>query len=116
MNAFTGEGLSPAQLGMQESLRKLLKYRKGSRAIQAGETTHFAPEDGVYLMARVLGDETVVLVINKNEGPVLLDTGRFGELGLGGEQLRNVLTGAGILWADSVSLPRRGAYVFTTRQ
>jgi len=47
---------------------------------------------------------------------VLLDTGRFGELGLGGEQLRNVLTGAGILWADSVSLPRRGAYVFTTRQ
>ena len=116
VNAFTGEGLSPAQLGMQESLRKLLQYRKDSRAIQAGETTHFAPEDGVYLMARALGDETVVLVINKNEGPVLLDTGRFGELGLGGEQLRNVLTGAGILWADSVSLPRRGAYVFTTRQ
>jgi glycosidase len=81
-NAFTGEGLTDAQKDMQSYLKKLLNYRKTSNAIHEGKTLHFAPEQGVYVLFRILGDETVVHILNKNDKPIDLDLSRFEEAGL----------------------------------
>lgn len=80
VNAFTGEGLSDAQKDMQLYLKKLLNYRKSSKAIHEGKTIHFAPENGVYVLFRILKDETVVHILNKNEAPVHLDLNHLRKL------------------------------------
>ncbi len=113
VNAFTGEGLSPSQRQMQQRLRRLLRFRRGSTAMKQGETVHFAPEDGVYVLARKEGAETVVLVLNKNEEEVLLNLDRFQELGLSGP-LHEVLRDQKISWGDSLLLRGKGAYLLAS--
>ena len=115
VNAFTGEGLSKEQKGMQDFLKTILNYRKSSKAIQKGKTVHFAPENGVYLISRISGDEKIVLILNKNGEPVALDLERFRELELQGETMKNLITGENLEWGDSMTLPSRGAYFLTTK-
>ena len=113
-NAFTGEGLGSEALGLQDYLRRILEYRKGSAALHGGETLHFVPENGVYLLARRKGQETVVLVLNKNENAVTLPLGRFTELGLDGKTVRDLLGDKTLQWSESLLLDAPGAYIFTT--
>ena len=116
VNAFTGEGLSDDQKAMQEFLKSVLNYRKGSKAIHDGKTLHFVPENGVYVISRSLDNETVVLVLNKNENPTTIDLNRFSELGLKDKTLTNILTKEKITWGDTLTLDKRGVTMFTTQQ
>ena len=84
INAFNGAGLSDDQLEMQSYLKILLNYRKQSDAIHRGNTIHFSPEKGVYVLFRKSNTETVVHILNKNENAVDLDLSRFAEIGLDG--------------------------------
>ena len=115
VNGFTGEGLSDDQKSMQLFLKTILNYRKNSDAIHNGETKHFAPENGTYLLARYTDNETVVHIINKNEDILELDLTRFKELNLEGKTLRNILTGNTITWSDKMTLESKGSYLFTTK-
>lgn len=114
-NAFTGQNLSPSQKEMQAFVKTLLNYRKHSRAISQGATLHFAPENGIYVLMRMVEEETVVLIINKNEAPVSLDLQRFDEAGLKGKKLRNIQTGELIEWGNTLKLNRKGSYLLTTK-
>jgi len=100
---------------MQSYLKKLLNYRKTSKSIHEGKTLHFAPEHGVYVLFRILGDETVVHILNKNDKPMDLDLSRFEEAGLKGKTLKNIITGETISWNDSLTLKVKGSYIFTTK-
>lgn len=115
VNAFTGAGLSKDQKDMQSFLKTLLNYRKHSEAIQNGEMTHFAPQNGIYLISRSSKNEIIVLILNRNEEPVELDLERFKELGLEGKELKNIISGKTISWDDSLELPERGPYFLTTK-
>lgn len=115
VNAFTGKGLTEDQKEMQSFLKTLLNYRKNSDAIQSGEMTHFAPENGIYLISRRTANESIVLILNRNKKAVQLDLARFKELGLEGKDLRNLISGETIRWKDSLELPERGPYFLTTK-
>ncbi|WP_299225730.1 glycoside hydrolase family 13 protein [uncultured Psychroserpens sp.] len=114
-NAFTGEGLTTAQKEMQSFVKKLLNYRKGSKAIHEGKTIHFAPFQGVYVLTRTYEDETVVLVLNKNEEPMTLDLKRYAEIGLDGKTLKNVISGETVIWSEALELKEKGSYLYTTK-
>ncbi len=115
VNAFTGKGLGDDQLSMQDFMRKLLTYRRSSQAIHQGKTKHFAPENGIYVLFRYLGDEIVAIVLNKNQGSVELDLERFNEMGLAGKEIENVLTGEKLIWKDRLELNNRGVLILTTK-
>lgn len=115
VNAFTGEGLKDEEKDMQSYLKKLLNYRKTSKAIHEGKTVHFAPENGVYVLFRILGDETVMYIMNKNESPVVLDLGRFEEIGLKGKSVKNIITGHQFFWGDNITLKEKGSTILTTK-
>ena len=115
VNAFTGEGLTDDQKDMQLFLKKVLNYRKNSKAIHEGKTIHFAPENGIYLLFRVFEDETVVHIINKNNAPVELGLNRFEEMGLKGKTLKDIITGETKIWGDVLELKSKGVTVFTTK-
>ena len=113
-NAFTGKGLSAEEKDMQTFVSKLLNYRKTSKAIHDGKTVHFAPFQGTYFLFRQLGDETVVLILNKNDKPITIDLQRYAEIGLNGKSLKNIITGDNFTWQDNIELTRRGLLLLTT--
>ncbi len=113
-NAFTGKGLKDEQKDMQAYLKKVLNYRKTSKAIHEGKTVHFAPENGVYVLFRIFEDETVVHIINKNEDTVTLNLDRFEEIGLKGKSMRNIITGHQFFWEGNITLDEKGSTILTT--
>jgi glycosidase len=115
VNAFTGEGLTEDQTDMQSFLRKMLNYRKNSKAIQEGRTVHFSPFLGTYLLFRTYKDETVVMILNKSNEPLTIDLKRYTEMGLDGKTLRNVISGENFVWGNSITFNQRGVTILTTK-
>ncbi|WP_412176253.1 glycoside hydrolase family 13 protein [Formosa sp. PL04] len=115
VNAFTGVGLTEDQANMQDFVKKILNYRTHSEAIQKGKTMHFAPEDGVYILCRIAGDETVVLILNKNEAPRDLDLAHYKELGLDNKTLKNLISGETVIWDNNLHLTEKGPLLLTTK-
>jgi glycosidase len=115
VNAFTGEGLTLAQKDMQLFVKKLLNYRKDSKAIIEGKTIHFVPENRVYVLFRVLENETVAVILNKNKKLVKLNLERFDELGLNGRNLKNIITSEKVVWKDYLTLKGEGVIILTTK-
>ncbi|SFW30252.1 glycoside hydrolase family 13 protein [Cellulophaga fucicola] len=114
-NAFTGEGLTSNQKEMQNFMRTLLNFRKQSKAIHNGKTIHFAPQNGVYVLFRILNDEIVTIILNKNESPYQLDLSSFSEIGLSNKKVTNISTKQSFIWKDSLLLPTKGATILTTK-
>jgi len=115
VNTFTGENLSVKQKEMQEYLGKVLNYRKDSKAIHKGKTIHFAPKKGVYVLFRTLKNETVIHILNKNKQPTTIDLGRFNEIGLQGEKIKNVVSGETFTWENNLPLKEKGSLLLTTK-
>lgn len=115
INAFTSKGLSKDQKDMQNYLSKILNFRKSSSAIHIGKTIHFGPQDGVYVLFRILDDEVVTLILNKNNKPITLDLSRFKEIGLTGKNLKNVLTNEFLTWDNQLKLNTKGSIILTTK-
>lgn len=115
INAFTGVGLGSNQKDMQSYIRTLLNFRKNSLAIQRGKTVHFAPENGIYVLFRIDNEETVVHLMNKNEGPISLDLSPFSEIGLEGKKLKNVITGDLIYWNDTLEINSKGSLILSSK-
>ncbi|MCX2718166.1 glycoside hydrolase family 13 protein [Lentiprolixibacter aurantiacus] len=113
VNAFTGEGLTSEQKEMQQFLKKILQFRKEEKVLHGGRTKHFAPNDGVYVLFRFLGDSKVVLILNKNKKTVELDLSRFAEMDLEGKRMRNIISGEILDWTGSLLLKERDALILT---
>jgi len=115
INAFTGEGLSDAQKDMQSYLKKILNYRKNSKALQEGKTVHFSPFLGTYFFFRIANDEVVAIILNKSDTPLTIDLTRYTEIGLDGKKLKNIVTGEELIWSDGIKLNTRGSMILTTK-
>ncbi|UMB61823.1 glycoside hydrolase family 13 protein [Lutibacter sp. A80] len=115
INAFTGKGLSEKQQEMQLYLKKVLNYRKNSEAIHSGKTVHFAPDNGVYVLFRLLGDEVVAVILNKNEKTIELDLNKFEEIGLQGKKVKNIISKKEFIWNTSLKLNSKGITILTTK-
>ncbi|WP_241910520.1 glycoside hydrolase family 13 protein [Pseudotamlana carrageenivorans] len=115
VNAFSRKGLTKEQASMQDFVVKILNYRKKSDAIHKGKTIHFAPENGVYVLSRTEGTETVVLILNKNESLIDLDLSHFKELDLEGKILKNVISGEAVKWGATLKLSKKGPLLLTTK-
>ncbi len=115
VNGFTGKGLTKAQKGMKSFLQKTLNYRKTSIAIHRGETIHFAPENGIYVLFRKMKEEVVVLILNKNKSAISLDLNRFKEIGMDGKILKNIITGDEFIWKEQMKFNSKGVTILTTK-
>jgi len=115
VNAFTGEGLKKEQKEMQDFTRILLNYRKRSSAIHKGKTVHFAPKDSVYVIFRHYKDETVMLILNKNEKPYTLNLERFNEMNLIGNTFKNILTSEEVILKNELQLKDNGVVLLTKK-
>lgn len=115
VNVFKNQGLTETQMDFQIFLKTMLNYRKHSKAIHEGKTIHFAPFDGVYVLFRQHDNETVMLVLNKNEASTTMALSRFAELELNGKEFTNLDSDKSFIWKNELQL-NHGIHIFTTKQ
>lgn len=112
VNAFTGEGLTEQQKDAQVFTQKLLNWRKSSAAVHKGELIHFTPEKGVYVYFRIIDNEKVMVVLNKNEEETELELSRFDECLQGDKEAMDILGGKLIDLSTTINLAPKQAYIF----
>ena len=78
-NAFTKQGRTAEQQKFFDFSSKLFTWRKSKEVIHSGKTTHYIPENNVYVYFRYNEKETVMVVINNNSEKQILKTNRFKE-------------------------------------
>ena len=114
-NAFSGENMKNDQLEMQNYMKTILNFRKNSKAIHYGQTLHFAPIDGVYLISRKKDDETVIYIVNKNNSSKELNLDRFNQLGVNNVIFTEVYTKEIYKWTNSITLKKNSSIILTNR-
>lgn len=114
VNAFTGEGLTADQKDMQSYLKKVLNYRKSSKAIHQGKTVHFAPRDGIYAMFRIHEDEIIAVILNKSD-ETSIETQIVKEIGLDGKKMKNIVSSESFIWGKKLTINPNGITLLTTK-
>jgi len=112
VNAFTGKGLSSDQQNMQNYVKRLLNWRKNNSTISTGKTLHFAPFDGIYVYFRYTDNETIMVVINKNDKEIKLDNKRFDEILANKNKATEVLNGESFQLNTGIKLNAKSAIIF----
>jgi glycosidase len=115
INAFTGKGLKVDQKEMQTFLKKILNYRKSSKAMHEGKTIHFAPRGGQYALCRIYKDEVVVIILNKSD-KTTMDTEMMKEIGIEGKKMTDIITGKEIDFKGALNINPKGVTLLTTKQ
>jgi len=95
VNAFTPQGRTGLQNEAYDFLSKLLKWRKGSKAVGEGKMLHFMPTNGIYLYKRYVPgtDDEVVVILNGCDKELDIDMSRYGQAVAPGAEYRDLLTG-----------------------
>jgi glycosidase len=80
VSVFTNKGLSVEQIQAQQFIIRLLTWRKASDVIHSGSMVHFAPQNGVYVYAREKGNNSVLVLLNKENTPITINLKRFSSI------------------------------------
>lgn len=110
-NAFSSEGRKQEENEAFEYLKKLLNWRKQSKAIISGSLKHFAPDDNIYVYNRISGDESILVIINNNNEAKELDMARFSEVIEDCSAAEDVLSGKMITDLKTVQLEGNSSMV-----
>ena len=114
-NAFTGKGLNKAQRDTQAFIKRLLNWRKNATVVHSGKLQHFAPVDGVYVYYRYDDENTLMVVLNKNDTEVTLDLKRFNDLIADNASGIDVLTGKKVNLASGLTLRKKSSTIIELR-
>jgi glycosidase len=108
---FTAAARSSQENEVFNWVKTLADFRKGSSAITNGNTMQYLPKDGVYVYFRYDSKQTVMVMINTNDKPSNIDTGRFAERTKGFSGGKEVATGKSISLSDGIEVPAKTSYV-----
>lgn len=79
VNGFNGNGLTNQQQEAKEFMKKILRWRKGAKALHNGKLLHYVPEHNTYVYFRYNDDHKVMVALNMGAEPVSLTLDRFSE-------------------------------------
>lgn len=78
-NAFLKSGRTEEQEKYFDFTSKLFQWRKNNEAVHFGKTTHYIPENNVYVYFRYTAHKTVMVVVNNSDTNQTIKTARFQE-------------------------------------
>lgn len=110
-NAFTKEGRTKAENAMFNWVSRFLHWRQGNKVVTEGKQTQFIPYDGVYVVARTLGNKAVLTVLNGTGKQKKLAVSRYAEIIGQCVEATNVLTGRKVNVSKDVTLQPRATMV-----
>ncbi|MDG2396551.1 MAG: glycoside hydrolase family 13 protein [Flavobacteriaceae bacterium] len=112
-NGFNDIGITNNQKDAKLFFKKILNFRKSSRAIQKGETIHFAPFENVYVLFRIFQEELLMIVLNKNLESYKLNLNRFREIDILDKTYFDIIGNDSIKVKNSIIIPEKGFYIFS---
>lgn len=92
-DAFTGRGLNSTASSFQAWIKKLLNWRRTADVVHEGKITHYAPQNGIYVLFRYTENKKIMVIIRKDNNPTRLDLSRFTSMLAGIQHAKDVLTG-----------------------
>jgi glycosidase len=111
INAFSGEGLTDEQRAAQQLVKQLLGWRKAKAAAHRGAFMHFAPVGNLYVYFRYDEDDTIMVLLNRDDEAVTLETARFAERIGKSTHGTDVITGKRFSVEQSITVEPRSALV-----
>ncbi|WP_138429555.1 glycoside hydrolase family 13 protein [Fodinibius saliphilus] len=110
-NGFTGAGLSEKQQEAKRFVKKLLNWRKDKSVIHEGQLMQYTPNhDGLYIYFRYNEQQTVMIILNKNEKAMKINTDRYYERLDGFSKGTDVTTGK-TYSMNNLTVPQRSALI-----
>jgi glycosidase len=97
-NAFSESGRTAEQQQYFDYTSKLFNWRKNKDVVHFGKTTHYIPENNMYVYFRHNDTETVMVIINNSDQTQSLKTNRFQE------NIKNFKTGKDVISGKSVDI------------
>jgi glycosidase len=110
-NAFTKEGRTEFQNEYFDFTSKLFNWRKTNDAVHFGKTTHYIPENNVYVYFRYNATKSVMVLINNSAETVAVDTKRFQENIKNYKTGKEVLTDATFDLSKAISIEGKSALI-----
>lgn len=97
-NAFTASGRTAEQQQFFDFSAKLFNWRKGKSVIHTGKTTHYVPDNNVYVYFRHNEKESVMVIVNNNPEKQTVKTARFNE------NIQNYTSGKEVISGKSLNV------------
>jgi glycosidase len=97
-NAFTKEGRTAEQEKYHAVTKKLFNWRKNKEVIHTGKTTHYIPENNVYVYFRYNEKESVMVIMNNSVEKQKMNINHFKE------SIKNNTSGKDVLTDKSFDL------------
>ncbi|MFI0427528.1 MAG: glycoside hydrolase family 13 protein [Flavobacterium sp.] len=97
-NAFLKSERTAEQEKFHAFTSKLFNWRKNKTVIHTGKTTHYIPENNVYVYFRYNEKESVMVIVNNNPEKQVFKTNRFSE------NIKNFKTGIDVLTSVTMDL------------
>lgn len=113
-SAFTGQGLSDEQNAWFNEMRRLLQWRKLSKAVTQGKFTQYSPDNGIYVYFRHHDDELVMVVMNKNDHTIDINEQRFQRFLANKRSAEDVITGVKTS-ISKLSVPAMSVQIFSIK-
>ncbi len=114
VNLFNRSERSTFQNEAFNYLSGLLKWRAGCKAVTEGDLIHYAPDDynfNCYIYGRVKGESRVLVVLNGENRPMLIDPNRYREVIGTSREGVDVTTGRIISLNDRFTIHSKGIYI-----
>ncbi|NET34645.1 MAG: glycoside hydrolase family 13 protein [Cyanothece sp. SIO1E1] len=105
VDAFSGAGLSSQQKEAKEFLKKILRWRKGAKALHNGKLLHYVPEHNTYVYFRYNATDKVMVVLNMGSEAATLDLDRFSEALPAQSTGKDVISGTAYKLAGTMVVP-----------
>ena len=97
-NAFTASGRTAEQQQFFDYSAKLFNWRKSKSVIHTGKTTHYVPDNNVYVYFRYNEKESVMIIVNNNPEKQTVKTSRFNE------NIQNYTSGKDVISGKSLNV------------
>lgn len=110
-NAFTKAGRTTEQQQFFDFTSKLFTWRKGAEVIHNGKTTHYLPDNNVYVYFRYNDKEAVMVVINNSDETRTFKTNRFAENIKNHKSGKDVLTGKSVDVSNEMTIEPKSALI-----
>jgi glycosidase len=110
-NAFTNAGRTAEQKQFYDFSSKLFNWRKNKEVIHTGKTTHYLPQDNVYVYFRHNDKESVMVLMNNNTESKTIKTNRFAESTGGYKNGKDVLSGKSVSLSADITIEPKSVLI-----
>ncbi len=116
-NAFIDAGRTDEQKEYFNFTKKILNWRKTNSAVHFGKTTHYAPQNNVYLYFRHNENGKVMVIINNSDKEQTIDLNRFAENLMGISKGKDIISDKEISLHSSSKLiiPKKSPLILELR-